>query len=317
MRGRSGRQRDACRRSTPRGKAARAGAARGSRTVQPGKLDVKSGSGVGRRMTARARARASSPPAPSRRVAAAAPRRRPRTVDMSRLVHDAPARRRPRVVLPPRRRSGPPRFTIVGGGSDAGIADAARGIVDIGLASRGAAADRSRPASSSRRSRASGVCLVTNARQPAARADARAAGRSSWRRARRAGRRSPARRAQRRDPLRRRSTLGTGARSVFFTTFVDPRRRRRTSPSARSRPPRQVRDYVRATPGGLELRRPRVHRAGCTSSRSRACGCTRATVADGTYPARRELAFVTRGAPARRGRALHPLGAHAAASRAA
>ena len=30
----------------------------------------------------------------------------------------------------------PPRFSIVGGGSGTGIADAARGIVDVGLASR-------------------------------------------------------------------------------------------------------------------------------------------------------------------------------------
>ena len=59
----------------------------------------------------------------------------------------------------------PPRFSIVGGGSGTGIADAARGVVDVGLASRELGEDdpagiRFSPIAWS------GVCLVTNRANP-------------------------------------------------------------------------------------------------------------------------------------------------------
>ena len=74
----------------------------------------------------------------------------------------------------------PPRFSIVGGGSGTGIADAARGIVDVGLASRALEADDPPGLRFSPIAR-SGVCLVRTAPNPRARAHARRRSRRSSR----------------------------------------------------------------------------------------------------------------------------------------
>jgi phosphate transport system substrate-binding protein len=186
----------------------------------------------------------------------------------------------------------PGRFSIVGGGSDAGVADAARGIVDIGLASR-ARLPTDPPGVRFTPFAASGVCLVTNAANPLAgltRAQLQEliAGRAtSW--AQVAG-------AARADAIRSAGlTIGTGARSVFLATFADPA-------TAVAEPQRtfttaaQVRDHVRANPAAwsyVDL----AFTAGLHVVPYEGVPCTRATVGSGAYPARRELAFVTRGAP--------------------
>jgi phosphate transport system substrate-binding protein len=186
----------------------------------------------------------------------------------------------------------PPRFTLVGGGTDAGVADAARGIVDVGLASR-APRPTDPPGVVYTPFAASGVCLVTNAANPlpglsrAQLAELVAGRATSWTQI--AG-------SARTDAIRSAGlALGTGARSVFFSTFVDPAATV-AEPERTFTTASQVREYVRANDAAwsyVDL----AFTAGLHVVAFEGVGCTRATVADGTYPGRRELAFVTRGAP--------------------
>ena len=198
----------------------------------------------------------------------------------------------------------PGRFTLVGGGTGAGIADAARGIVDIGLASRPRAPTD--PAGLTFTPfAASAVCLVTHAANPlpgltrAQLQDLVAARTTSW--AHVAG--SP-----RSDAIEAAGLAeGAGARSVFFSTFVDE-----GTPVAyfahTFATAAQVRDYVRATPAPGATSTSRSAPA-CTSSRSTASAATapRSRPAP-TRPARPRVRDARRTAPGRG--ALHPLGAH-------
>ena len=186
----------------------------------------------------------------------------------------------------------PARFSILGGGTDAGVADAARGIVDIGLASRGPRPTDPRDVTFTPFA-ASGVCLVTNTANPlpgltqAQLAELVAGRATSW---------SQVAGAARTDAIRSAGlALGTGARSVFFATFVAP-------DAAVAEPERtfttaaQVRDYVRANAAAwsyVDL----AFTAGLHVVPFEGVTCTRATVASGAYPGRRELSFVTRGEP--------------------
>jgi phosphate transport system substrate-binding protein len=186
----------------------------------------------------------------------------------------------------------PPRFSIVGGGSGTGIADAARGVVDVGLASRELGPDdpkrlRFSPIAWS------GVCLVTSRANPVpgigrAQLQAFVAGLlTSW--AQVPG--SPRTDAIAPVALDERA----GARSVFLSVFVDP-----TTPVAYQ--PRtlayaaQMRDYVRSTPaafGYVDL----AYAGELHAIPYEGVPCTRATIRSGAYPARRPLGFVTRGRP--------------------
>jgi phosphate transport system substrate-binding protein len=186
----------------------------------------------------------------------------------------------------------PPRFTLVGGGTSAGIADAARGITDAALVSRPLAADdppglRLAPIA------LSGVCLVTNKANPVpgiSRAQLQdiVAGRATaW-------------------PQIAGSTRGdaivpvdlgatTGAGRVFEDVFLDDATEfgwravtLQTSP--------QARDFVEgdaAAFGYVDL----ALTASLHVVPYRGVGCTRATIRDGSYPARRPLGIVTRGKP--------------------
>ena len=87
----------------------------------------------------------------------------------------------------------------------------------------------------------------------------------------------------------------SAARSVFLSTFVDL-----ATPvaptTATFTASAQVRDYIAATPAAfgyvdLEFAR-RLHAVPYEG-----VPCTRATLAAGTYPARRTLGFVTKGRP--------------------
>ena len=186
----------------------------------------------------------------------------------------------------------PPRFTIVGGGSEAGVADAARGIVDLGMASRpplptDPAGLVFTPFA------ASGVCLVTHSSNPLpeltrATVQELVSGRAaSW------GDVAGSPRGDAIVPVA--LDLGTGARSVFINTFVDAATELAYVPRTFSTAVR-VRDFVRATPaawGYVDL----AFTGGLHVVPYEGVGCTRATVADGRYPGRRELAFVTAGRP--------------------
>jgi phosphate transport system substrate-binding protein len=186
----------------------------------------------------------------------------------------------------------PGRFTLVGGGTSAGVADAARGIVDIGLASR-PRAPTDPPGLRFTSFAASGVCLVTNVANPlpdltrAQLQDLVGARATSW---------SQVGGSVRSDAIAAAGLAeGTGARSVFLSTFVDPE-----TPLAYSFrgfvTAAQVRDHVRATPaawGYVDV----AFTAGLHVVPFEGVTCNRATIASGAYPARRDLAFVTRGRP--------------------
>jgi phosphate transport system substrate-binding protein len=186
----------------------------------------------------------------------------------------------------------PGRFTLVGGGTAAGVTDAARGIVDIGLASR-PRAPTDPPGLRFIPFAASGVCLVTNVANPlpgltrAQLQDLVAARATSW--AQVAG-------SARSDAIAAAGLAdGTGARSVFFSTFIDDA----TTPAYSVRgfvTAAQVRDHVAATPaawGYVDV----AFTAGLHVVPFEGVTCNRATIASGAYPARRDLAFVTRGRP--------------------
>jgi phosphate transport system substrate-binding protein len=186
----------------------------------------------------------------------------------------------------------PPRFSLVGGGTATGIADVARGIVDIGLASRELEADDP-PGLVLSPIALSGVCLVTNRSNPVPRLgrtqiqDLVAGRLTSWTQVPGTSRTdaiAPVALDER-----------AGARSVFLATFVDLATplayRPRTLATAA-----QMRDFVRATPAALGY----VDLAFATGLHAvpyEGIPCTRATIRAGTYPARRPLGFVTRGRP--------------------
>lgn len=184
------------------------------------------------------------------------------------------------------------RFELTGGGSSAGISDTVRGISDAALVSRPLSPQD--PAGLTLTPLAiSAICLVSNRANPVpalSRAqvqDIVAARVSSWAQipgARSAGPIVPV-------------DLGptSGAGRVFENVFVDvgtPFAWRPVSLQTTA----QARDYVEQTPDAfayvdLALTGP-LHVIAYEG-----VGCTRATVSDGSYPARRPLAVVTRGRP--------------------
>ena len=187
---------------------------------------------------------------------------------------------------------GAPRFSIVGGGTGTGIADVARGIVDIGLASR-PLEPTDPPGLVLSPIAISGLCLATNRANPLpslnrAQIQGVVAGTlTSWTQ-------FPG--SARTDAIAS-SAMDerAGARSVFLSVFVDL-----TTPVAYQ--PRtlataaQVRDYVRSTPaafGYVDL----AYAGELHVIPNEGVPCTRATVRSGAYPARRPLGFVTRGRP--------------------
>jgi phosphate transport system substrate-binding protein len=186
----------------------------------------------------------------------------------------------------------PPRFSIVGGGTAAGIADAARGIVDGGLISRDLGGSdplglRFTPIA------LSGVCLVTNAANPvpnltrAQVQDLIADRVQSWEQVPGAALRGPL------APVALARTAG--ARSVFESVFVDVETPQDYNPRTLLTAS-QVRAYVLSTPnswGYVDL----AYTRGLHVVPYEGVPCTRATIRAGTYPGARPLGVVTRGRP--------------------
>jgi phosphate transport system substrate-binding protein len=186
----------------------------------------------------------------------------------------------------------PPRISIVGGGTEIGISDAARGIVDAGLVSRGPTpADP--PGLVYTPIALSGVCLVThrsNTVPSLTRAQIQdlVAGRLvSWTAVPGSGRSDAIVHAA--------DDQNGGANVVFEQTFVDL-----TTPIL-YRPREfetatQMRNFVRVTPGALGYVDMAFTR-GLHAVRYEGVPCTRATIRSGAYPATRTLGIVTRGRP--------------------
>jgi phosphate transport system substrate-binding protein len=186
----------------------------------------------------------------------------------------------------------PPRFQLSGGNTSTGIADAERGVSDAGLVSRNKLADD--PADLVLTPLAiSGICLVSSRANPVpnltrAQLQDIVAGRTTtW---------DQIPNSTRRDvivPVGR--TLSTGAGQVFQSVFVDFATPVAWKPVTMLTSA-QLRDYVEQTPAALgyvdlALIEP-VHAIAYEG-----IACSRATVKNGSYPARRPLGVVTRGLP--------------------
>jgi phosphate transport system substrate-binding protein len=185
-----------------------------------------------------------------------------------------------------------PRFSLSGGNTSTGIADAQRGVSTAGLVSRNLLPDDP-PRLVLTPVAISGICLISNRANPVPQLtraqiqDIVAARVTSW---------SQIPGAARTDaivPVGR--SLATGAGQVFQSVFVDVATPVAWQPVTLPTSP-QVRDYVEQTPAGLgyvdlALTDP-VHAIAYEG-----IGCTRATIKDGRYPARRPLGIVTRGRP--------------------
>lgn len=186
----------------------------------------------------------------------------------------------------------PPRFDIVGGSTVTGIGDAARGVSDVGLVTRGLVAGDPRRLVFTPIARTA-FCLVTNRANPvpeltrAQVQDLVAARVTSW---------AQVPGAARADPIAA-ATLppGGGARRVFERTFLDPATPQAYDPRTFTSSA-QVRDFIKGTPnawGYADL----AFTAGLHTVRYEGIECSRATVAARTYPAESEVGFVTRGKP--------------------
>lgn len=186
----------------------------------------------------------------------------------------------------------PPRFALTGGGTNAGIADAVRGISDGAMVSRDLAGEDPRGLTLTRLAR-SGVCLVSNRTNPVpsltrAQLQGLVAGRlTSWADV------PGAARADAISPVALASSTGAGR--VFDTVFVDDATPVLWKPVTVLTGP-QVRSYVEQTPaafGYLDL----SVTASLHVIAYEGIACTRQTIRDGTYPARRPFGVVTRGRP--------------------
>jgi phosphate transport system substrate-binding protein len=186
----------------------------------------------------------------------------------------------------------PPRFSLAGGVTASGIADAERGVVRAGMVARGLAPGEPADLVLTRLA-LSGLCLVTNRANPVpgvtrAQVQDIVSGRvTSW---------SQIPGSARTDaivPVGRDPTSGAG--QVFASTFVDV-----TTPVG-FRPvtldtDAQVRDYVEQTPSAFGY--VDLALAGALHVVSyEGVLCTRAAIRSGAYPAARPLGVVTRGRP--------------------
>lgn len=188
--------------------------------------------------------------------------------------------------------SRPPRFELTAGGTAGGLADLARGITDAALVSR-----RLEPGDPRglrlHRIALSGVCLASNNTNPVPGitrtlvGDIVAGRVTSW---------SQVPGSARSDPIAPVALdAGTGAHTVFEQVFLDPGDPISWQPVTLLLSI-QARTYIEATPaafGYLDLAAAGpVHPIPYEGH-----PCTRATVRDGSYPARRPLGIVTRRRP--------------------
>jgi phosphate transport system substrate-binding protein len=187
---------------------------------------------------------------------------------------------------------GDARFELVGGGTTAGVTDAARGIVDAGMVSRNLGPGDP-PGLTLTPFALSGVCLVTNAENPVpgvsrAQVQDLVAGRvTTW---------SQVPGSTRTDAL---AAVGyeptAGARLVFQSVFVDVGTQIAYAPRTFSTAA-QVRDFIEGTPaawGYVDF----AYTARLHKLRYEGVACERSTIRTGAYPAQRPLGIVTRGRP--------------------
>jgi phosphate transport system substrate-binding protein len=184
-----------------------------------------------------------------------------------------------------------PRFSLTGGGTGTGLADAARGVVDAGLVSRNLIAGDPHGLVLTPLA-LSGVCLITNRANPVpdiafGTIQDIVAGRvTSW---------AQVPGSPRTDAIVPGTLDTAGARDVFNSVFVSIATPQLYAPRTFATAA-QLRDFVEQTPAAfgyadLALTAP-VHRL-----TYQGVACSRRTIRLGTYPAQRPLGVVTRGRP--------------------
>jgi phosphate transport system substrate-binding protein len=184
-----------------------------------------------------------------------------------------------------------PRFSLTGGGTGTGLADAARGVVDAGMVSRNLIAGDPHGLVLTPLA-LSGVCLITNRANPvpditfATIQDIVAGRATSW---------AQVPGSARTDAIVPGTLDTAGARDVFNSVFVSVATPQLYAPRTFATAA-QLRDFVEQTPAAfgyadLALTAP-VHRL-----TYQGVACTRRTIRHGTYPAQRPLGVVTRGRP--------------------
>jgi phosphate transport system substrate-binding protein len=186
----------------------------------------------------------------------------------------------------------PPRFSLTGGGTGAGIADVERGVTDAGLVTRALLPTDPHDLRLTRIA-LSGVCLVSNRANPVpgvtrAQIQDIVAGRvTSWSQVPGSTRSDPI------VPVALDATTGTAA--VFESVFVDFATPVAWQPVTLLTST-QERDYIEATPAAFGYVDLAVTKS-LHVIRYQGVGCTRRTVRTGRYPARRPFGVVTRGRP--------------------
>jgi phosphate transport system substrate-binding protein len=185
-----------------------------------------------------------------------------------------------------------PQFALAGGDTGGAISDVERGVTDAGLVSR-PLTPSDPPDLRLTELALSGICLVSNRANPVPnlthdQVQDIVAGRvTSW---------SQVPGSTRTDPIVPVGVVSTGgAASVFESVFLDPATPVAWQPVTLLTQT-QVRDYLEQAPAGvgyvdLALVGP-LHVIDYQG-----VGCTPQTIQNGTYPARRPLGVVTRGAP--------------------
>jgi phosphate transport system substrate-binding protein len=186
----------------------------------------------------------------------------------------------------------PPVFRLSGGGTDAGIADASRGVTDAALVTRALAAGDP-PGLVLTPLAISAVCLVTNrvnavpGLSPAQLQDIVAGRITTW------GQVAGSPRTDAIVPVSEPPSVGAGR--VFQDVFVDDATPESWAPVT-VLTGAQERDYLEQTPAGFGY--VDLALAGSLHVIPYAgVACDRATVRAGTYPARRPIGIVTRGRP--------------------
>jgi ABC-type phosphate transport system substrate-binding protein len=187
----------------------------------------------------------------------------------------------------------PPRFEISGGGTDPGVADLTRGITDAALVSR-ELEPGDPPGLQIHRLAWSAVCLASHSTNPVPRMsraliqDIVAARVTSW---------AQVPGSPRTDAIVPVSLdPGTGAAHVFEQAFVDFSTPEDWRPE-RLLLPTQARLYVQAHPAAFGYMDLASATGAVHAIPYEGHPCTRQTVRDGSYPARRPLAIVTGARP--------------------
>ena len=186
----------------------------------------------------------------------------------------------------------PPRFSLLGGGANTGVADAARGVVDAGMLARDLGPDDPQDLVFTPIA-LSGLCMITNRSNPVpdfsrALIQQIFTGQvTNW---------TQVTGSTRTDAIVPAGVILSSAASVYWASvFLDAGTRITYTPR-RFTSTAQTREFVAATPAAWSYA-DLIETSGVHTASYQGVPCTAATIRDGTYLPRRPLGIVTRGKP--------------------